>query len=67
MELKAYYQALNAQEKREFAKAVKTSDGYLRHLVEKRRKASPKLCKRIEVASDNKVTRQELRPDIYED
>lgn len=47
------------------AKAAGTKPVYLSQLASGHRKASHKLAKRIEHASKGKVTRQDLRPDIF--
>ncbi|WP_422460280.1 MULTISPECIES: transcriptional regulator [unclassified Endozoicomonas] len=65
MKLITYYKQLNAEQKRALAKNVGTSLAYLRHLAHGRKMASHKLVKKIVTATDGKVTRQELRPDIY--
>ena len=66
MKLKTYYQALSAQDKQALAKAIGTSDTYLRHLVEGRRMAGRKFWKKFEVATGGLITRYDLRPDIFE-
>jgi transcriptional regulator with XRE-family HTH domain len=53
--------------KEAFAKAANTSVGYLRLIVAGERKPSIELCKNIEQASKNAVTRFDLRPDFFED
>ncbi len=47
------------------AKKAETDQAYLWQIATGRRKASHKLCKRIEKATRNKITRHDLRPDIY--
>jgi DNA-binding transcriptional regulator YdaS (Cro superfamily) len=56
----------STHEQREFlAKKAKTKVVYLKQLASGFRKASPSLAKRIEQATCGRVTRQELRPDIF--
>ena len=66
MKLKKYYKRLNAEEKKAFAEKIGASLAYFRHLANGRRNASHKLAKKIEEATERAVTREELRPDIYE-
>lgn len=47
------------------AERLDTDPRYLWQIATGRRKASPKLALAIETATNRKVTRQELRPDVY--
>lgn len=67
MILSEYLNTLTKGEVINFAKAAKTSVGYLRLIKTGERKPSIELCKNIEQASENAVTRLDLRPDFFED
>lgn len=62
MELKKYLETADAYA---LADAAETTRIYLTHLAHGHSKASPKLAKRIEDATGGKVTRKDLRPDIF--
>ena len=66
MTLLNYYKKLKAGQKKQLADELGTSLAYLRHLAYSRRKASPKMAQRIELATQRQVSRRDLRPDIYE-
>ena len=66
MDIKKYYKQLKADQKKQLADDIGTSLNYLRHIFNGRRKASPKMAKRIEEATRHEVTREDLRPDFYE-
>ncbi|WP_330926315.1 hypothetical protein [Candidatus Sororendozoicomonas aggregata] len=65
MKLLNYYLRLSSKEKKAFSKAVQAELGYLRHLAYNRKKPSHALAKRIELATNGEVRRDELRPDIW--
>ena len=66
MNLLDYYQKLKAEQKQQLANEIGTSLAYLRHLAHGRRMPGPKMVHRIEQATGEQVSRQELRPDFYE-
>ncbi len=51
----------------EFAKQVDVSTGYLNRLCSGHERASADLCVRIERATLGRVTRVDLRPDLFGD
>ncbi len=67
MNLSKFMSNMPKDKKEAFAKAASTSVGYLRLIVAGERKPSIELCKNIEQASENAVTRLDLRPDFFED
>lgn len=62
MKLKAYLENTDAET---LALAAGTKAVYLGQLANGHRKASFKLAKKIEAATNGKVTRADLRPDIF--
>lgn len=62
-----FLRSLKPDERASFAKRVERSEGYLYLVAGKHRRASPELAQAIERESSEKVTRSELRPDIWED
>ena len=66
MNLLDYYQQLKAEQKQRLADEISTSLAYLRHLAHGRRLPGPKMARRIEQATEEQVSRQDLRPDFYE-
>lgn len=65
MKLKPYYLSLDSDGKSQLAKRLKTSKVYLYQLAYGRRRPDWKYAIRIETATDGRVTRYELRPDIF--
>jgi DNA-binding transcriptional regulator YdaS (Cro superfamily) len=65
MNLADYLLSATTEQHESLAKRAKTKVVYLKQLATGFRKASPKLAKRIEQATAGRVTRQELRPDIF--
>lgn len=47
------------------AASIGVSPSFVNQLVNGLRPVPPKLCRRIEVATAGKVTRKQLRPDIF--
>lgn len=63
----SYMSALSIPDRAKFAAKVGTTVDYLMHQVGGgHRRASPELAKRIEKLTQGKVSRRDLRPDIYE-
>lgn len=67
MKLRQYLDELKPEARRSFADRVGTTMDYFYQLTGGHRKPSVELVKRIESESGGKVTRYELRPDIYGD
>ena len=65
MKLKDYLEKLDQQGRESVAKAAGTKAIYLYQIATEFRRASPLLAQRIEAATNRKVTRQDLRPDVY--
>jgi DNA-binding transcriptional regulator YdaS (Cro superfamily) len=65
MNFKDYMAALSADEKRTLAKAADTEVIYLIQIAGGHAQPSPKLANRIEQATNGKVSRHDLRPDIF--
>ncbi|MPX98194.1 transcriptional regulator [Salinivibrio sp. VYel6] len=60
-----YWKNLSPKEKEALAKKVGTKVSYLRHVAAGTHKAGPKLCLKLEQATDGEITKQDLRPDYY--
>ena len=65
MELKAYWETLDAAARRQFAKRAGTNVVYLSQLVHKHRRPSADLAKAISKASGDQIPLAKLRPDIW--
>lgn len=65
MDLKTYLRTLKAAEKRDLASAVGTKVIYLIQIAGGHSRPSGQMALAIERSSGRKVTRQELRPDLY--
>lgn len=63
--LKEYLKKLKPQEKKEFAKKVPTSLGYLNIVAGGFRRPGPLMSIQIEQASGGQVHRGTLRPDLW--
>ena len=61
MELIVYIRQFGAHD---LAKNIETSPAYLSQLAYGHRKASPRMAKKIEDATDGQVTVADLRPDL---
>jgi DNA-binding transcriptional regulator YdaS (Cro superfamily) len=62
---RAYWNSLTPEEKRAFAAACGTTEGYLRKAFSVGSLLGPELCVAIEIASAGRITRQDLRPDDF--
>jgi DNA-binding transcriptional regulator YdaS (Cro superfamily) len=49
-----------------FARKAGCSKAFISHIIADRRKPSPEVARAIERASDGKVPKHELRPDIWD-
>jgi DNA-binding transcriptional regulator YdaS (Cro superfamily) len=67
MDLKAYLDDLEPEQREAFAKRAGTSPAYLLQLAGKHRAPSPKLAKALVAASRNRLSLEALRPDIWAD
>jgi DNA-binding transcriptional regulator YdaS (Cro superfamily) len=56
---------LTKTELEEIAEKAGTSVGYLVQIKNGHRKASPKLVTKIQEATNGKVSREDLRPDLW--
>lgn len=65
MKLRTYMSSLSADEKNAFAKRAKTKTIYLIQIAGGHAKPSFRMAQQIEAACEGKVTRQDLRPDIF--
>lgn len=65
MDLKTHLQTLSAEEKRQLAASIGTKVIYLIQIAGRHASPSGKMCLAIERATGGKVTRHELRPDLY--
>ena len=59
------YRGLSPVEKQELAKRIGSSLAYLSQLVNGHRRASALFAVKIEHATDGKIRRQDIRPDIF--
>lgn len=66
MKLKDYLKMKHANQA-EFAKQLGITQGHLNHIITGKRKPSVKLSKVISIATNNNVSKHELRPDIWEE
>jgi len=66
MKLHPYWLGLDKESRKKFAKKAGTKISYLWQVAQGHRNASASLARRIEIATDGTVTKEELRPDIYE-
>lgn len=66
MTLYEYFKTDIRGAKSEMAEYLRVTPTWLSLLIAGKRKASPLLAKRIEDATSGLVTRQELRPDLYD-
>lgn len=64
--MQKYWKALSIQERQKLALNVNTSCGYLRLVFMGHKKASHTLAKKLEIATDGVVTKELVRPDIYQ-
>jgi DNA-binding transcriptional regulator YdaS (Cro superfamily) len=65
MNLEEYFKDEPYGAKKEMAKHLGITPTWLGILIKNKRKASPALAKRIEVATVGLVTAKELRPDLF--
>jgi DNA-binding transcriptional regulator YdaS (Cro superfamily) len=49
------------------AARISVSSSFISQMITGTRPIPPKLCRAIEVATEGRVTREELRPDIFAD
>ncbi len=63
--IKNYWKSLNAKSKRELAKRLDTSPGYLRQVFLYGKPVGAKLARDLEFATNGDVTAVELRPDLF--
>lgn len=61
------YRRLNRSEKLALAKKLGSSPAYLSQLINGHRRASALFAVKIERATDGKIRRQDIRPDIFAD
>lgn len=66
MNLKSYLKTLDEKGVKTLADALQTTPAYLQQLAYGHRKAGAPILLRIEVATNNLVSQQELRPDLYQ-
>lgn len=66
MDLRTYLNSITQPEREALAKNCETSVDYFWQLSGGHRKAGHNLAKRIEKYTDGKVTKHELRPDIFD-
>lgn len=66
MEVKEWLKRHLEKERKALALQVGTSVNYLYQLAGGHRQASPELAKKIEEATEGAITKQELRPDIWD-
>ncbi|NSX14992.1 helix-turn-helix domain-containing protein [Cupriavidus taiwanensis] len=67
MQLLDYINSLSTDQQEAFAEKCGTSMAYLRQVAYGNRVCREKLASKIEGASDGLVTRQELRPDDWQE
>lgn len=67
MQFKTYFFSLSKQERADFAKKVGTSPGHLTNFSYGYTPLDPKVCVAIERESFRVVTRQELKPNDWQE
>lgn len=65
--MQAYWKSLTTTQRVNLASLVNSSSGYLRLVFNGHKRASHSLAKKIEVATNSAVTKEQLRPDIFGD
>ena len=65
MTFREYYRALNPEERQSLADSLDTTAGYLGGIAWGEKKPGALMCNKLEQATDGKVTRESLRPDIF--
>ena len=65
MDLKEFHEFFGEAEAERVAKDAGTNLAYYKQIMYLARQASPKLALRLERASNGRITRQSLRPDIF--
>lgn len=65
MDFKTFWYDMTQAQRAAFADQVERSPGYLQLVAGGFRKASPELATAIQSQSEGRVTRDEMRPDIY--
>ncbi len=66
MNIKTFIKSTPRNERQRIAALAGTTDAYFSQLAGGHRKPSIKLAKKIEIASGNLITRQELLPEAFE-
>lgn len=64
--MKKLREYLDGRRKGDFAASIGTSASYLSQLLSEHRQPSLEMMRRIERATGGKVTRYDMRPDIYD-
>lgn len=62
-----FFNSLGVDGRADFLVSARTSEGYLRKACSVGQTLGPALCSAIERASDGAVTRQDLRPNDWQD
>lgn len=65
MDFKTFWFDMSQEQRASFAERVNRSPGYLQLVAGGFRNASPELATDIQVQSEGRVTREEMRPDVY--
>lgn len=65
MDFKAYWYGMTQEDRAAFAEQVSRSSGYLQLVAGGFRRASPQLANTIQEKSGGKVTREEMRADVF--
>lgn len=66
MDLKAFWNTLTRIEREDMAREIGTSPAYLYQVGHGIRRASPSLSRKIETVTEGAVTKEDLRPDLWE-
>ena len=65
MDAKTFYETFGAEEAEKLSIAAGTTLAYFQQIMYGFRKPSHTLTKKLEFASDGRISRYDLRPDIY--
>ena len=65
MDAKTFYETFGAEEAEKLSIAAGTTLAYFQQIMYGFRKPSHTLTKKLESASDGRISRYDLRPDIY--
>lgn len=66
MDIKRYWRSLSSKEKQALADKVGVTKAFLSNAINGHQRVSAAMAIKIDVASNKKITKKSLRPDIFE-